>query len=438
MIVPASRLPWFAALVAIPAATLAGLFPSLAAPCWGVLAAAAAVAAFDGLRGQHRVDALRVRTPAYVRLTKDAPGSVPVTIENASGAPLPLRLAFGPVEGIIYCAGGLQPAMPAFFLELAAPAGASLAPWSCTGTARGEHRIEEAHLETASPWGLWSARARRPIACALRVYPNLRDHATAALFLRTGEPGARLRRQIGRGKEFENLRHYAPGDSFEDIHWKATARRGFPMVKLYNIEHAQEVYVVIDSSRLSARQGILESYVDAALHLALVANRQRDRFGLVAFSDRTRLFLRAHNGMDHFRLCRESIYKLHADRVSPDFREVFTTLATNLRRRALLVFLTSLDDALLAETFEREVGLLARRHLVLVNVPRTGRLLFSEEPADLDAVYRDLAGQMAWNRMRQLQMGLLNRGVRMAFVDPERANVQIAAEYLEVKRRQAL
>jgi uncharacterized protein (DUF58 family) len=437
MMVPASRLPWLAALVAIPAATLAGLFPSLAAACWGVLAAAAAVAAFDALQGQRRVDAIRVRTPAYVRLTKDVPGSVPVTIENLSGVPLALRLALGPVEGVVYRGAGFQPAMPAS-LPAFFPPGASLAVWPCTGTARGDHRIEEAHIETASPLGLWSARARRPIECALRVYPNLRDRATAALFLRAEAPGARLRRQIGKGKEFENLRHYAPGDSFEDIHWKATARRGFPMVKLYNIEHAQEVYVVIDSSRLSARQGILESYVDAALHLALVANRQRDRFGLVAFSDRTRLFLRARNGMDHFRVCREAIYKLNAERVSPDFREVFTTLATNLRRRALLVFLTSLDDALLAETFEREVSLLARRHLVLVNVPRTARLLFADDPADLDAVYQDLAGQMAWNRMRQLQMALLNRGVRMAFVDPARARLQIAAGYLEVKRRQAL
>ena len=78
------------------------------------------------------------------------------------------------------------------------------------------------------------------------------------------------------------------------VHWKATARRGFPTVKLYQVEHAQEVYAVIDFSRLSAREGILDSYVDAALHLALVAERQGDRFGLVTFSDRTRHFVRAH------------------------------------------------------------------------------------------------------------------------------------------------
>ena len=111
----------------------------------------------------------------------------------------------------------------------------------------------------------------------------------------------RLRRQIGKGREFENLRQYLPGDSFEDIHWKATARRGFPVVKLYRVEHAQEVYAIIDASRLSAREGILDSYVDAALHLALVAERQGDRFGLVTFSDRTQQFVRARSGMDHFR-----------------------------------------------------------------------------------------------------------------------------------------
>src|SRR5439155_12552994 len=194
---------------------------------------------------------------------------------------------------------------------------------------------------------------------------------TAALFRKTANAGLRMRRQVGKGREFDNLRHYVAGDSFEDIHWKATARRAFPVVKLYRVEHAQEVYAVIDASRLSAREGVLDSYVDAALHLALVAERQGDRFGLVTFSDRTHRFVRARNGLDHFRLCRETIYNLHARRVSPDFRDVFNTLQVNLRRRSLLVFFTSLDDALLAETFGREAPLVARRHVMLVNITQT-------------------------------------------------------------------
>jgi len=313
--------------------------------------------------------------------------------------------------------------------------------WPCTGRARGDHALRELYLEAGSPLGLWLARQPRPLEFSFRVYPNLRDRATAALFLNTANLGMRVRRQVGKGREFENLRHYLPGDSFEDIHWKATAKRGFPAVKLYRVEHAQEVYAILDSSRLSAREGILESFVDAALHLALVAEKQGDRFGLVTFSDRTHKFVRARSGMDHFRLCRETIYNLHAQRVSPDFRDVFTSLQLNLRRRSLLVFFTSLDDALLAEGFERDIPLLARRHLVLVNVRRTAALhpLYTgEEVRDLDALYSGLAGQMLWNRMRGLEIALQNRGVKLTVVDPERIKMQVTAGYLDVKRRQIL
>ncbi len=51
---------------------------------------------------------------------------------------------------------------------------------------------------------------------------------------------------------------------------------------------------------------------------------------------------------------------------------------------------------LLAETFEREVPILARRHLVLVNTPQPPGLkpLFADESAaDLDSLYAGLGGQ---------------------------------------------
>jgi uncharacterized protein (DUF58 family) len=145
--------------------------------------------------------------------------------------------------------------------------------------------------------------------------------------------------------------------------------------------------------------------------------------------------------MDHFRLCRETIYNLQARRVSPDFRELFASLQLNLRRRSLLIFFTSLDDPLLAETFAREVSLVARRHLVLVNVMRTAGLqpLFeTDAPADVDSAYRALAGQMRWNKMHELQIALRNRGVRLSLVDPQNIKAQATAAYLEIKRRQLL
>jgi len=431
MIVPANRLLWSAAAIVLPAATLAGFAPALAAPAWGVVFLWALVVSLDAWRGEVRLRKIGASAPVELRLTRDVPATVPFTLRNDTGAPVSARIAPTVPDGV----WSDVPITPTVL-----PAGLSTVLWMCTSNTRGDHSLSELHLETPSPAGLWSVRDSRAVGCTLRVYPNLRDRATAALFLRTAGPGARLRRQRGKGKEFENLRQYLPGDSFEDVHWKATARRAHPMVKQYSIEHAQEVYAIVDASRLSARDAILDRYVDATLHLALVADKQRDRFGLVTFADRTHRFVRARSGQDHFRLCREAIYRLQPERVSPDFREVFTTLQTNLRRRALLVFFTSLDDALLAESFEQDIQLLARRHLVLVHVMPGPEVapIFEHPPADTESAYSALAGQLAWNRMRKLQIALQNHGVRLSLVDPDRIKTQVSSAYLEVKRRQQL
>jgi uncharacterized protein (DUF58 family) len=431
MIAPSPRLVLVSAAVALPLAALAGMFSSLFMGCAAALAVFGAVVLYDAVAAFRRADNITFRTPKFIRLTKDVPAAFPVTVENR-GKPGPIRMG-----------GNLPPGVETEnpVLDVVAPAGAIQVTWPCTGRARGDHPLIDLHLEAGSPLGLWLARDRRPLDFSFRVYPNLRDKATAALFQRTAAIGLRMRRQVGKGREFENLRQYMPGDSFEDIHWKATAKRGFPAVKLYRVEHAQEVYAIIDSSRLSAREGILESFVDAALHLVLVAEKMGDRFGLVTFSDRTHRFVRARNGLDHFRLCRETIYNLQAQRVSPDFRDVITSLQVNLRRRSLIVFFTSLDDALLSETFERDIAILARRHLVLVNVRRTEALkpLYTGEPPKaVDDLYAGLAGQLLWNRMRALQIALQNRGVKLTVTDAARIKTQVTAGYLDVKRRQAL
>jgi uncharacterized protein (DUF58 family) len=426
MMVPSNRLLLLAAAIAVPLATVAGFVPAAAPICLAILLAAAALAAVDAKLALRRIGSIEPGAPQVVRLTKNVPAWVPITVVNSAPATL---------SGIMT---GRPGGLPHGFSVLP---GTSVLDYPVTISTRGDYPFSPLFLEIPSPLLLWQARATLPVDCTLRVYPNLRDRATAALFLRTADLGVRLHRQVGKGREFDNLRHYMPGDSFEDISWKATARRGTPTVKLYRVENAQEIYAVVDSSRLSGREAILEAYVDAALHLALVAQSQHDRFGLVTFSDRTHRFVRARNGMDHFRLCRETIYNLQPQRVSPDFREVFTSLQLNLRRRSLLVFFTSLDDALLAETFEREVALLARRHLVLVNVmhpPGLHPLFTGEPPADLDALYAGLAGQLISNRMRELQIGLQNQGVRMSIVDPVRIKAQVTSQYLDVKRRQIL
>ena len=128
--------------------------------------------------------------------------------------------------------------------------------WVCTPTRRGNYPITQAYVEGYSPFGFWAIRKTVPVQSEIRVYPNLMTERKnlAALFLHRGAFGLHAQRQVGKGRDFEKLREYIPGDSYDEIHWKATAKRGRPVTKIFQIERTQEVYVIVDASRLSARE----------------------------------------------------------------------------------------------------------------------------------------------------------------------------------------
>ncbi|MCP5787287.1 hypothetical protein NL329_30690, partial [Klebsiella pneumoniae] len=75
-------------------------------------------------------------------------------------------------------------------------------------------------VESGSSLSLWRLCQRTTLACEMRVHPNLlaERKQLGALFLAQGRPGARVQRTLGRGREFEKLRDYMPGDGFDEVH----------------------------------------------------------------------------------------------------------------------------------------------------------------------------------------------------------------------------
>jgi len=470
---PSTRLLWLVlavAALAIPA----GPLPVLA-PAWMSALALVTLAALVDLALSLRGAKMpAVSVPEVVRFAKDRAGVIPVRFENygKGAAAMQIRFALG---------------LPAVFKAARAearvnlPAGAEHASieWECAPSRRGRFGGALACCEAGSRFGLWRLRARTALACELRVYPNLfsERRQMAAIFLNRGQFGAKLQRTVGRGREFEKLREYLPGDGFDEIHWKATAKRGYPVTKVFQAERTQEIYVVIDMSRLSGRlvasagranrpgepleyrgsaggfalpentaQTVLERYLTAALVLLLAAKKQGDRFGVIAYDDRVRVSLRAGNGAGHYAACREALHALQPAEVTPDMAEVARHLRMQLRRRALLFFLTDLSDPVLAEDFARHAPLLARQHLMLVSQLRgegVARLFTGAEvPAGRDGrdadLYAKLAGHMRWDEMRLLIRTLKQQGIAASVLEDESLAANLVTQYLQVKRRQAL
>jgi uncharacterized protein (DUF58 family) len=441
---PQNRLIWAVAAIAGTAALLAAVEPQFTPMAIGVVILLAITAAVDGIQSARSLRAIAVQTPQLIRTVRDRPVNLPFSIINSGSnvhrlhAAIELPESFTTPTPVIEGGPLLRTAQK---FSLTAP---------FESNRRGEFHITRCDIASRSRLGLWTATKPAPINLTIRVYPNLRTDDAAAEFLKRTDAGSRLIRMTGKGREFEKLREYNHGDSYDEIDWKATARRGKPVVRVFQVERTQEIYVAIDASRLSARaldgHATLEHYVNAALIMGLAAEQQGDRFGLISFSDRLHKFVRARTGRQHFTVCREAIYRLQPRIVEPDFGELFSFLRTRLTKRALVVILTALDDPLIGETFARQVSLASRRHLTMAAMvrPEGARPLFEEdltpdaETENTDPIYSQLAGHMAWRKLFELTKDLKRKGVRLHLLEPRKISGQLTALYLDVKRRQQL
>ena len=447
MIVPRNKLlAWFAAIV-LPFALLAAVEPGSWPIAFGCIALFLLAALADAWRARSALAGISVHPEPIVRVSRDRPATLKLRLRNEHQAKQILRFTLDIPPGIESPAEDLRVALPDS--EWAA------CEWPCVARRRGNFPVRTARLQAASPFGFWDFRVNQPVQSEIRVYPNLLSERRqlAALFLNRGAFGAHAQRQVGRGREFEKLREYMPGDSFDEIHWKATARRSRPVTKVFQIERTQEVYVIIDASRLSGRSAgkkpgeepspetALERFVTAALVLGLAAERQGDLFGLLTFSDRVHKFIRAKNGKAHYGVCRDALYTLQPRVVTPDFEELCAFIRLRLRRRSLLFFLTALDDPVLKDSFVRNIGLLSGQHLVMVNMlqPPGVQPVFSQPDVDcLDDLYQHLGSHFLWSGLQELQKVLKHRGVRFSLLENESLSTELVSQYVGVKRRQLL
>lgn len=453
MIVPKFRLLFWVGAVVLPFGTLITVVPSAAFVPAVLIAILFVLAITDAAFALGRLKGIRVELPQVVRLSKDREGKIELRIHNETMKIRQVRVGLAFPEGIY----SPQWEMTA---DLPKESQSSSFKWSCKSLKQGRYVLDKYYLEAASHLGFWAARTSGPANTEIRVYPNVfgeRKHLSA-LFLNRGM-GIHTQRQIGKGRDFEQLREYIPGDSYEDIHWKATAKRGHPITKVYQIERTQEIYIIIDASRLSARDSrpegrtseseqsessfttILDRFVTASLVVGLAAERQGDMFGILAFNDRIRSFVKAKNGKAHYSACRDMLYTLYPRRVAPDFSELFTFIATRIRRRSLLIFLVNLDDPLLSESFVRDIDLVRRRHLVLVNMPKPEKanpLFSSPAVQSVEDIYRHMGGHFLWQSLRETEKVLKRHGMGFSLLDNEKMSAQLISQYLSIKQRQSL
>lgn len=171
----------------------------------------------------------------------------------------------------------------------------------------------------------------------------------------------------GRGIEFAEVREYEPGDDVRDIDWNVTARAGKPFIKRFVEERQLTVVLAVDTSAsgLFGSSGRSKSRAinEAAAAVALAAERNGDRTGLLLFSDEIGLVLPPARGPRHqLRLFRELLASepRGAGRAMPEALEDIRRVAP---RHALVFVLSDFapPPGTDLESLQLPLSMLARR-----------------------------------------------------------------------------
>ncbi|MGH7448197.1 MAG: DUF58 domain-containing protein [Longimicrobiales bacterium] len=306
---------------------------------------------------------------------------------------------------------------------------------------RGATHIGDMHLRLLSPLGLLWRRMRLERRDRVTVQPGLSElkrHRLLALHHRV-EAGPRRVREVGAGREFERLREYVRGDDPRRIDWKATARRGAPIVRQYEAERSQSIVLAIDAGRLMSERFSGRERLDHALSAALVladaAAVHGDGLGVLLFADTVQAYLPpARHPLSRVA---DVLATVETRRVEPDYPRAFRYLASRLRRRSLVVLFTDVIDVHASAALLQHLGASARRHLPLIVAMRNVELEGAAAAGVRDergAFHRAAAEELLQARAVALNT-VRRRGVLVADVRPEAAPTEALARYLDIKRR---
>ena len=187
----------------------------------------------------------------------------------------------------------------------------------------------------------------------------------------------------GRGMDFDRVRNYVPGDDVRVIDWNVTARTGDPFVKLFTEERELTILLAIDVSASSdfgsGEASKREMQTEIAGVLAASAIRNRDKVGLVLFSDEVELYIPPVKGRTNIlRVIREALFFQPAGR-GTNIGGALDFVNRVLRRRAIVFVISDfrLGGGHSATGLRGKLAVTGRHHDVIalsVNDPREEEL----------------------------------------------------------------
>lgn len=409
--------------------------PLLLFPAWGTVLLISAVPLALVVS-----DLLLAASPAKIALQRKDPGNVTLHTETESVLTLEngnrrtfrgmVRDAWQPSAGTV---------APVQRVEI--PAGerrrmsVALRP-----TRRGDLTAPHVTLRSFGPLGLAARQRTVALPGRLRVLPPFHSKRHLPSKLRKlreldGKAAVQIR---GAGTEFDSLRDYVRGDDVRSIDWRATARRTAVVVRTWRPERDRRVVIMLDTSRTAAAriddEPRLDTGMEAALLLAVLAERGGDRVDFFAFDRRVRGRVDSAAKGNLLGSLVQAMAPLEAELIEMDWAQVPAQVRAISAHRSLVVLLTSLDSGAPEEGLIPLVAQLVRQHVVLIGSvrdPLLGRM--KEERTTASQVFRASAAERALLDREAVGAQLRQLGAEVVDAEPLELPPLVADAYIRLK-----
>jgi uncharacterized protein (DUF58 family) len=244
--------------------------------------------------------------------------------------------------------------------------------------------------------------------------------------------------------ELLSLREYRPGDPARSIAWKATARRGTPIVRVLSREEQGELWLLLDAGRISAIQAgaltRLHHYANVAARLAQKAVRQGDRVGLMVFADRPLEILPPGHGTQALRMIRAILEHTRSQPRESNSLAALMEMSRIARHRTLVVVFSEIEAGEAADQLVRGIRLLTPKHLPVTAslVDPDIHALAEREPKGWLDPYESLAALEITFSQRRTALHLYRLGAEVVLARPEDLDREVLRHYAELRARRRI
>jgi uncharacterized protein (DUF58 family) len=213
------------------------------------------------------------------------------------------------------------------------------------------------------------------------------------------------------------------------------------MVNQYEDERAQQIYSVIDKSRVMRMPfgglTLMDHAINTSLVLSNIALKKHDRAGLFTFSDKIGSVLKADSKAVQLNKILQTLYKEKERNTEANYELLYYFSRKLISGRSLLVLYSNFESMYALERVLPILRRVAAFHLLVVVFFENTEIddFAKASPVTVEGIYQQTVARKFLAEKSAMVQKLRQYGIQAMLTRPEELTINTINKYLELKAR---